>query len=85
MGIEIPEDHGGAGATFFMSVLAVEELARVDASVGVLVDVQNTLVNNALLRWGTPSSRRATSPSWPRSGSAPTRCPRPAPAPTPSR
>jgi len=53
MGIEIPDDFGGAGATFFMSVLAVEELARVDASVAVLVDVQNTLVNNALLRWGS--------------------------------
>jgi short-chain 2-methylacyl-CoA dehydrogenase len=53
MGIEIPDNCGGAGATFFMSVLAVEELARVDASVAVLVDVQNTLVNNALLRWGT--------------------------------
>jgi butyryl-CoA dehydrogenase/short/branched chain acyl-CoA dehydrogenase len=52
MGVEIPEKHGGAGATFFMSVLVVEELARVDASVAVLVDVQNTLVNNALLRWG---------------------------------
>ena len=52
MGIEIPEPHGGAGATFFMSILAVEALARVDASVAVLVDVQNTLVNNALLRWG---------------------------------
>jgi alkylation response protein AidB-like acyl-CoA dehydrogenase len=53
MGIEIPDNHGGAGATFFMSVLAVEELARVDASVAVLVDVQNTLVNNAFLRWGS--------------------------------
>jgi short-chain 2-methylacyl-CoA dehydrogenase len=52
MGVEIPEKHGGAGATFFMSALVVEELARVDASVAVLVDVQNTLVNNALLRWG---------------------------------
>jgi short/branched chain acyl-CoA dehydrogenase len=52
MGVEIPEAHGGAGATFFMSILAVEALARVDASVAVLVDVQNTLVNNALLRWG---------------------------------
>jgi alkylation response protein AidB-like acyl-CoA dehydrogenase len=52
MGIEIPEAHGGAGATFFMSILAVEALARVDASLAVLVDVQNTLVNNALLRWG---------------------------------
>jgi len=53
MGIEIPDNLGGSGATFFMSVLAVEELARVDASVAVLVDVQNTLVNNALLRWGS--------------------------------
>jgi alkylation response protein AidB-like acyl-CoA dehydrogenase len=57
MGIEIPEEHGGAGATFFMSILVVEELARVDASVAILVDVQNTLVNNALLRWGTPEQR----------------------------
>jgi len=53
MGVEIPERFGGAGATFFMAILVVEELARVDASVAVLVDVQNTLVNNALLRWGT--------------------------------
>ena len=51
MGIEIPERFGGAEATFFMSALAVEELARVDASVAVLVDVQNTLVNNCLLRY----------------------------------
>src|SRR4029450_10218365 len=57
MGIEIPDNHGGAGATFFMSVLAVEELARVDASVAVLVDVQNTLVNNLLLRWGTEDQK----------------------------
>jgi short-chain 2-methylacyl-CoA dehydrogenase len=53
MGIEIPEQYGGAGATFFMSILAVQELARVDASIAVGVDVQNTLVNNALLRWGS--------------------------------
>ena len=52
MGIEIPEDYGGAGCGFFMSILAVEELSRVDASAGVIVDVQNTLVVNALLRWG---------------------------------
>jgi butyryl-CoA dehydrogenase/short/branched chain acyl-CoA dehydrogenase len=51
MGIEIPEQYGGAGAPFFMSILAVEELARVDASIAVLVDVQNTLVNNAILRF----------------------------------
>ena len=52
LGIEIPESAGGAGATFFHAVLAVEALSRVDPSVGVLVDVQNTLVINALLRWG---------------------------------
>jgi butyryl-CoA dehydrogenase/short/branched chain acyl-CoA dehydrogenase len=57
MGIEIPDQYGGSGATFFMSILAVEELARVDASLAVLVDVQNTLVNNALLRWGTEAQK----------------------------
>jgi alkylation response protein AidB-like acyl-CoA dehydrogenase len=53
MGIEIPEQFGGAGGRFFQAVLVVEELSRVDPSVGVLVDVQNTLVINAILRWGT--------------------------------
>jgi alkylation response protein AidB-like acyl-CoA dehydrogenase len=53
MGIEIPENYGGGGASFFHSVLAVEALSRVDPSIGVLVDVQNTLVINALLRWGS--------------------------------
>jgi butyryl-CoA dehydrogenase/short/branched chain acyl-CoA dehydrogenase len=53
MGIEVPEQFGGAGSTFFNAVLVVEELSHVDASCGVLVDVQNTLVNNAILRWGT--------------------------------
>jgi len=57
MGVEIPERHQGAGATFFMSVLVVEELARVDASLAVLVDVQNTLVNNAILRWGNEDQK----------------------------
>jgi alkylation response protein AidB-like acyl-CoA dehydrogenase len=52
MAIEIPEAQGGAGASFFHAVLAVEALSRVDPSIGVLVDVQNTLVVNALLRWG---------------------------------
>ena len=54
MGIEIPEEHGGSGGSFFLACLAVEELSRVDPSVGVFVDVQNTLFNNCLLRWGTP-------------------------------
>ena len=58
MGIEIPETYGGSGGRFFHSVLAVEELSRVDPSVGVLVDVQNTLVINALLRWGNDDLRR---------------------------
>jgi len=53
MGIEIPERFGGTESSFFTATLVVEELSRVDPSVGVLVDVQNTLVNNALLRWGT--------------------------------
>src|SRR5262249_594855 len=53
MGIEIPESFGGSGARFFHSVLAVEALSRLDPSIGVLVDVQNTLVINALMRWGT--------------------------------
>src|SRR6266550_8355672 len=52
MGIEVPESEGGGGAAFFHAVLAVEALSRVDPSIGVLVDVQNTLVVNALLRWG---------------------------------
>jgi len=53
MGIEVPEEHGGAGSTFFTSILIVEELSRIDPSVGVLVDVQNTLVINAFNRWGS--------------------------------
>src|SRR6056297_3638840 len=52
MGIEIPESYGGGGGTFFMSIVAIEQISRVDASVGVFMDVQNTLVNNAFLRWG---------------------------------
>lgn len=58
MGIEIPEQYGGAGSSFFNAILAVEALATVDGSVGVLVDVQNTLVNNALLRWGTDAQKQ---------------------------
>jgi alkylation response protein AidB-like acyl-CoA dehydrogenase len=57
MGIEIPEAYGGAGGSFLMGCLAIEELSRVDGAVGVLVDVQNTLVNNALLRWCTPEQK----------------------------
>jgi butyryl-CoA dehydrogenase/short/branched chain acyl-CoA dehydrogenase len=57
MGIEIPEQYGGGGGTFFEAILAVEELSRIDPSAGVLVDVQNTLVNNALLRWGSEAQK----------------------------
>lgn len=53
MGIEIPEKYDGGGGTFFMSIVAIEQISRVDASVGVFMDVQNTLVNNAVLRWGS--------------------------------
>ena len=58
MGIEVPEQFGGSGGKFFEAILAVEELSRVDASAGVIVDVQNTLVNNALLRWGNPEQKK---------------------------
>jgi acyl-CoA dehydrogenase len=58
MGIEVPETHGGAEGTFFQAVLAVEALSSVDPSIGVLVDVQNTLVVNALARWGNNDIKR---------------------------
>jgi butyryl-CoA dehydrogenase/short/branched chain acyl-CoA dehydrogenase len=58
MGIETPEEYDGAGASFFTAIIGVEELSRVDPSVGVFVDVQNTLVNNALIRWGTPEQKK---------------------------
>lgn len=58
MGIETPEEYGGAGATFFTAIVGVEELSRVDASVGVFVDVQNTLVNNSLIRWANADQKK---------------------------
>src|SRR5256714_1266986 len=58
MGIEIPEQYGGAGGKFFEAILAVEEISRVDPSAGVIVDVQNTLVNNALMRWSTDDQKK---------------------------
>ena len=58
MGIHIPEEYGGQGGSFFNSILAVEELSRADASAGVVVDVQNTLVTNALLRWATEDQKK---------------------------
>lgn len=53
MGIEIPEQYGGAGSTFFNSIIAVEELAKVDGSIAVMMDIQNTLLNTLLLQLGT--------------------------------
>ena len=58
MGIEIPEEYGGVGGSFFSSILAVEEISAVDPAIGVLVDVQNTLTVNALLRWGTEAQKQ---------------------------
>src|SRR5512146_1337913 len=57
MGIEIPEEYGGQGGSFFQAVLAVEELSAVDPSAGVIVDVQNTICNNALLRWANADQK----------------------------
>src|SRR5258708_33130003 len=59
MGIHIPEEFGGAASSFFMSVLAVEEDPRADASFGVFVDVQNTLVINAIMRWANNEQKRS--------------------------
>ncbi|MDQ3713791.1 MAG: acyl-CoA dehydrogenase family protein, partial [Acidobacteriota bacterium] len=58
MAIETPEEYGGAGSSFFNAILAIEELARVDASVSVFVDVQNTLVTNAFIRWGNDDLKK---------------------------
>jgi alkylation response protein AidB-like acyl-CoA dehydrogenase len=58
MGIEIPEEYGGSGGSFFEAILAVEEISAVDPSVGVMVDVQNTLCINALVRWGNEEQKK---------------------------
>src|ERR1035438_4261558 len=58
MGIEVPEQYGGAGGTFFQSILAIEEISYADASAGVIVDVQNTLVSNIFLRWASEDLKR---------------------------
>ena len=62
MGVEIPSEYGGSGSSFFNAVLAVQAVARVDPSVAVLVDVQNTLVENALLRWGSAEQKQRYCP-----------------------
>ncbi|HWE53055.1 MAG TPA: acyl-CoA dehydrogenase [Bryobacteraceae bacterium] len=58
MAIEIPEEFGGQGGNFFQCVLAIEEISAVDPSAGVVVDVQNTIVNNAIVRWGTEAQKK---------------------------
>ena len=58
MGIEVSGAYGGSAGTFFMAILAIEEFSRVDASAGVVIDVQNTLVNNALQKWGTEGQKQ---------------------------
>jgi butyryl-CoA dehydrogenase/short/branched chain acyl-CoA dehydrogenase len=58
MGLEIAEAYGGSGGTFFMAILAIEEFSRVDASAGVVIDVHNTLVNNALQRWSSEAQKQ---------------------------
>ena len=58
MGIEIPEEYGGAGMNFTAAIVGIEELARVDPSVSVMVDVHNTLVNTAIIKYGTNESKR---------------------------
>lgn len=58
MGLDIPEQYGGTGGSFFMTILGIEELARVDASAAIYVDVQNTLVNNCFLRWGNEAIKQ---------------------------
>ena len=58
MAIESPEEYGGAGSTIFNAILAIEELARVDASVSVFVDVHNTLVTNAFMRWANDEQKK---------------------------
>jgi short/branched chain acyl-CoA dehydrogenase len=59
MGIDVPDQYGGQGGNFFQSILAIEELAKVDPSASVIVDVQNTLVNNAIAHWGTEAQKKA--------------------------
>jgi butyryl-CoA dehydrogenase/short/branched chain acyl-CoA dehydrogenase len=58
MGIEVSQAYGGSGGSFFLAILAIEEFSRVDASAGVVIDVQNTLVNNAFRKWGTEAQKQ---------------------------
>jgi alkylation response protein AidB-like acyl-CoA dehydrogenase len=85
MGIEIPEEYGGQGGTFLQALLAIEEIAAVDPSAAVIVDVQNTLVNNAVLRWATMRRSAGGCRDWRRTPRPRSRCRRPTRARTPSR
>jgi alkylation response protein AidB-like acyl-CoA dehydrogenase len=62
MGIEVPTQYGGAGGTFFMSILAIEAIAKIDPAVSVVCDVQNTLVNNIFLRYANEAQRKTYLP-----------------------
>lgn len=62
---EIPEEHGGSGMNFTSALLAVEELSRVDPSVSIMVDIHNTLSNNAVRFWGSPDLQAKWLPDWP--------------------
>lgn len=62
MGIEVPEDYDGMGGSFFQSILVIEELAKIDPATAVVVDVQNTLVNNAFIRWGNDYTKQTYLP-----------------------
>jgi alkylation response protein AidB-like acyl-CoA dehydrogenase len=62
MAVDVPEEYGGQGGTFFQAIIAIEELAKVDPSASVIVDVQNTLFNNALVRWANDDQRRSWLP-----------------------
>src|ERR1700679_3538762 len=58
MGIDVPEEYGGQGGYFFQSIIAIEEVAKIDPSAAAIIDVQNTLFNNAILRWATEDQKR---------------------------
>src|SRR6266550_1831204 len=58
MAVDVPEEYGGQGGSFFQTILAIEELAKVDPSASVIVDVQNTLCNSAILKWGSEDQKR---------------------------
>lgn len=58
MGVEVEPDYGGTGASFFSTILVVEEISKVDPSLGILVDLQNTLINSLIIKLGTPEQKK---------------------------